>query len=272
MSADLPFFLVALAGAGLFAGLIGGLFGVGGGIVIVPALYHVMGVLGVEDDVRSHVAVATSLSTILATSWRSLATHMKAGAVDVAVLKRWTPWIAAGAVAGGFVAGMVDGKALLIVFGAGLLLVAANMAFVRESWRLADDLPQDPLRALVASAIGALSAMMGIGGGAFGVTVMTLCGRPIHQAVATASGFGAAIAVPAALVNVATGWTAEGLPPFSAGYVNLAGFVILAALTSITAPVGARLAHRLDRARLKQAFAIFLALTAANILWEGLSR
>lgn len=271
MPGDLPLFLLALAGAGLFAGLIGGLFGVGGGIVLVPALYHVMGVLGYGDDVRSHVAVATSLSTIIATSWRSLATHAKAGAVDFAVLKGWTPWIAAGAVLGALIAGAVNGNVLLLVFGAGLLLIAANMAFGRESWRVASQLPTGAGRSAVASVIGALSAIMGIGGGAFGVTVMTLCGRPIHQAVATASGFGAAIAVPAALVNVATGWGAEGLPPFSAGFVNLPGFVILAALTSITAPIGARLAHRLDRVRLKQAFAVFLAVTAANILWEALS-
>lgn len=271
MDSSLPLFLLALTSAGLFAGLIGGLFGVGGGIVLVPALYYVMGAFGIDDDVRSHVAVATSLSTIIATSWRSLATHAKAGAVDFAVLKSWTPWIAGGAVVGALIAGVVDGEVLLLVFGGGLLLIAANMAFGRDSWRIAPDLPTGAGRSAVASVIGALSAIMGIGGGAFGVTVMTLCGRPIHQAVATASGFGAAIAVPAALVNVATGWNAEGLPPFSAGYVNLPGFVILALLTSITAPIGARLAHRLDRARLKQMFAVFLAVTAANILWEALS-
>jgi len=271
MHADLPLFVLALAGAGLFAGLIGGLFGVGGGIVIVPALYHVMGVLGVDDDVRSHVAVATSLSTIMATAWRSLSTHAKAGAVDFEVLKSWTPWIALGALAGAIIAGFVDGEVLLLVFGGGLMLIAANMAFGRDTWRVAQGMPTGVGRGAIAIVIGALSAMMGIGGGAFGVTVMTLCGRPIHQAVATASGFGAAIAVPAALANVATGWNAPGLPPLSAGYVNLPGFVIVALLTSLTAPIGARLAHRLDRIRLKQFFAAFLAVTAANILGEALS-
>lgn len=269
MVAELPLFLIALVGAGLFAGLVGGLFGVGGGIVIVPALYHALGALGFGDDVRTHVAVATSLSTILATSWRSLATHAKAGAVDFAILKAWTPWIAVGAAAGALVAGAVDGQVLLVVFGLGLMAIAANMAFTQESWRLASAMPEGALRAGIAGGIGALSAMMGIGGGAFGVTVMTLCGRPIHQAVATASGFGAAIALPAALANAWTGWGVAGLPPFSAGYVNLPGFAILALLTSLTAPIGARLAHRLDRARLKRAFAVFLALTSANLLWEA---
>lgn len=269
MTGELPLFLALLAAAGLFAGLIGGLFGVGGGIVLVPALFHVMGALGIDDNVRAHVAVATSLSTIIATSWRSLAAHTKAGAVDFEILKTWTPWIALGAVAGALTAGAVDGRVLLIVFGVGLLAIAANMAFGRESWRLAAAMPLGWLRNAIAGVLGALSAMMGIGGGAFGVTVMTLCGRPIHQAVATASGFGAAIAVPAALINVVTGWGKPGLPPMSAGYVNVPGFFVLALLTSLTAPVGARLAHRLDRVLLKRAFAMFLAVTAANLLWEA---
>lgn len=269
MSTEIIIFLVALAGAGLFAGLIGGLFGVGGGIVLVPALFHVLAAFGIEESVRTHVAVATSLSTILATSWRSLSTHLKSGAVDVDILKTWLPWIAFGAVLGALVAGAVNGQVLLFVFGFGLLAISANMAFTKDSWRIAPDMPKGATRGVVATTIGALSAMMGIGGGAFGVTVMTLCGRPIHQAVATASGFGAAIALPAALINVGTGWNTEGLPPFSAGYVNLPGFVILGLLTSITAPYGARLAHRLNRARLKQFFAVFLALTAANLLWEA---
>ena len=269
MAGDLPLFLALLAAAGLFAGLIGGLFGVGGGIVLVPALFHVMGALGVDDNVRAHAAVATSLSTIIATSWRSLATHTKAGAVDFEILKTWTPWIGVGAVIGALTAGAVDGKVLLLVFGVGLLLIAANMAFGRESWRVAQAMPTGWLRDFIASVLGALSAMMGVGGGAFGVTVMTLCGRPIHQAVATASGFGAAIAIPAALINVWTGWGRNGLPPLSAGSVNVPGFVAVALLTSLTAPVGARLAHRLDRALLKRAFAVFLAVTAANLLWEA---
>jgi len=113
-------------------------------------------------------------------------------------------------------------------------------------------------------------AMMGIGGGAFGVTVMTLCGRPIHQAVATASGFGAAIALPATLAYIVTGWGREGLPPWSLGFVSVPGFVVLALLTAITAPIGARLAHRLPQAQLKRAFAVLLAVVALNMLREAL--
>jgi len=266
MSADLIAFAAALAGAGLFAGLIGGLFGIGGGVVIVPALYYVFTALGVDEAVRMHVAIGTALSTIIATSWRSLAAHRKAGAVDFAVLKSWGPWITLGALIGAGVAGFANTEALVLVFGGGLLAIALQMGFGNPDWRVAEALPTGAPRALIASAIGALSAMMGIGGGAFGVTLMTLCGRTIHQAVATASGFGAAIALPATLGYVATGWGVAGTPPWSLGYVSLPGFVLLAALTALTAPIGARWAHRLPQRSLKRAFAALLALVALNML------
>lgn len=270
MSAEIVWFIVTLAGAGLFAGFVGGLFGIGGGAVVVPALYFVFTALGVDEAVRMHVAVGTSLSTIVSTSWRSLATHTKAGAVDYDVLRAWGPWIAFGALLGAGAAGLAPTEVLLSVFGGGLLLIALQMGFSSPNWRLFDDLPRGPVRAGIASSIGALSAMMGIGGGAFGVTVLTLCGRPIHQAVATASGFGAAIALPAALGYVLMGWGREGLPPWSLGFVSLPGFVVLAALTALTAPIGARLAHRLPQLALKRAFAALLALVALNMLREAL--
>lgn len=266
MNPELIWFAVGLIAAGLAAGFVGGLFGIGGGIVIVPALYFVFTALGVDEAVRMHVAVGTSLSTIIATSWRSLATHTKAGAVDFELLRSWIPWISLGALIGAAVAGLVNTEVLLIVFGGGLLLIAAQMGLANPNWRLFAELPGGIARAGIAGALGLLSAMMGIGGGAIGVTVMTLCGRPIHQAVATASGFGAAIAIPAVIGYAITGWAREGLPPFSLGFVNVPGFVFLALLTTITAPIGARLAHRLPQLTLKRAFAVVLAVIAANML------
>lgn len=269
MSPEFALFIASLAAAGLFAGFIGGLFGVGGGIVMVPALFALFGVLGVDDHVRMQVSIGTSLSTIVATSWRSLSTHAKADAVDWDILRTWTPWIAIGAMIGATILGFANKTALLIVFGGGLLLIAAQMGFGNPNWRAFRDMPTGFARAFVAGAIGVLSALMGIGGGAFGVTLMTLCGRPIHQAVGTASGFGAAIAVPAAIGVAIAGWGRAGLPPWSAGFVNLPGFVILALLTAITAPFGARLAHRLDQRVLRRAFALFLAVTAIKMLSDA---
>jgi uncharacterized membrane protein YfcA len=269
MPADLLWLLLALAASGLFAGFVGGLFGIGGGAIIAPVLFHLFGLIGVPDDVRTHAAVATSLSTIIATSWRSVAAHAAAGAVDFAVLRGWLPFVALGAAVGGAVAGMIGADILMAIFGGGLILLAANMAFGKDHWRLARDLPVGAVRAGVGVGIGGLSALMGIGGGAFGVTLMTLCGRSIHQAVATASGFGAAIAVPATLAYMIGGWGREGLPPGSVGFVNMPGFAVLATLTAITAPFGARLAHQLDRAKLKRLFAVFLAVMGGNLLWEA---
>lgn len=269
MTTEFLLFIAALAAAGLFAGFIGGLFGVGGGIVIVPALFALFGALHIDDSVRMQVSIGTSLSTIIATSWRSLSTHAKAGAVDWSILRGWTPWISLGAIIGALILGIANKQVLLIVFGGGLLLIAAQMGFGNPNWRVFRDMPTGFARGAVAGSIGILSAMMGIGGGAFGVTVMTLCGRPIHQAVATASGFGAAIAIPAAIGVALAGWGRLGLPPWSVGFVNVPGFVILALLTAVTAPVGARLAHRLDQRVLRRAFAIFLAITAAKMLMDA---
>ena len=271
MSAELVWFGAGLIGAGLFAGFVGGLFGIGGGAVVVPALYLLFTALGVDESVRMHVAIGTSLSTIIATSWRSLTAHRQAGAVDFDVLKTWGPWIMLGAIAGAAIAGFASTEALLLVFGFGLVLIAAQMGLGSQNWRLFRDLPHGLWRAITAAGIGLFSALMGIGGGAFGVTVLTLSGRPIHQAVATASGFGAAIALPAALGYVIAGWGREGLPPWSLGFVSLPGFLVLAALTAITAPIGARLAHRLPQLSLKRAFAVFLALVAINMLREAFS-
>jgi uncharacterized membrane protein YfcA len=271
MSADIVWFVVGLVGAGLFAGFVGGLFGIGGGAVVVPALYVLFTALGVDESVRMHVAVGTSLSTIIATSWRSLTAHRQAGAVDFDVLKTWGPWIMLGAITGAAIAGLASTEALLLVFGFGLLLIAAQMGLGNANWRLFRELPHGFWRAITAGGIGLFSALMGIGGGAFGVTVLTLSGRPIHRAVATASGFGAAIALPAALGYVIAGWGREGLPPWSLGFVSLPGFLLLAGLTAITAPIGARLAHRLPQLSLKRAFAAFLALVAINMLREAFS-
>ncbi len=258
--------IATLIGAGVFAGLIAGLFGIGGGVVIVPALYAAFGALGVDDAVRMKVAVATSLATIIATSLRSALSHYKRGAVDVRVLKSWVPWIMAGALMGAFAASATPGPALTAGFGVFLLLIAMQMGFGGPGWRLRDTLPGAPFGQIIATLLGLFSAMAGIGGGVIGVIVMTLCGKPIHRAVGTASGFGAAIGLPATLGFVIAGWGMPRLPVFSFGYVNLAGFVFIAALTVLMAPVGVALAHALPVRHLRRLMAILLFITGLLML------
>ena len=267
---ELAMMVAALIAAGAVAGLIGGLFGVGGGTVLVPALFYAFSVLGVGGESNLHVAIGTSLLTIVATSLRSLATHRAHGAVDEVVLKTWTPWVAFGGLVGAAIAGFTSMEGLAVVYGVCLLLIAMQMGLLPEHVTLRKDLPTGWGRRGVGTGIGLLSAMMGVGGGSFGGMMMTLCGRPIHQAVATASGFGLAIGATAALGFAVFGWDAPGRPPLSLGYVNVPAAVIMGVLTALTAPYGARLAHRLDRRMLRRAFAVYLLLTALSVVLKAL--
>ena len=261
-------FIAALLVVGAGAGLIAGLFGIGGGVVMVPAMYYVLGALGYPDHAM-HAAVGTSLMVIVATSLRSVSAHAKRGAVDLQILRTWTPWIVIGALAGSAVADLAPGRALTGLFGAVALILSAQFFFGRPDWKLSEDMPGLPLRGVLGALIGVLSSLMGIGGGVFGVTLMSVCGRTIHQAVATSAGFGVAIGAPGAVGFMIAGLDETGRAPFSLGYVNLAAFVILAGAAVFLAPVGAALAHRLNAARLKQVFAIALLLLALNMVREA---
>lgn len=256
--------LIALIVIGGFAGVIGGLLGVGGGIVLVPAFFYAFGALGYGGGQVMQVCVATSLATIVVTSIRSVSSHHRKGAVDWEVLRSWAPWLVGASALGVFVAARVPSAALQVVFGALAGLAGLWMAFGRDTARLGDAMPGQPLRGALASAVGFFSALMGIGGGTFGVPLMTLFGMPIHRAVATASGFGVLIAVPAVLgflvVNVAQA------PPWTLGAVNLPAFLVVIGTTLLTTPWGVRLAHEMNPKPLKSAFAVFLTLVALNML------
>ncbi len=262
--------LLALALAGAAAGLAAGLFGIGGGAVIVPVLGLLLEGMGFSET-SQHVAVSTSLATIILTSLRSVEAHHRQGAVDWDVIRAWSPFISVGALIGMAVSGYLSKQALLAIFGTFGLIVATQLFFGRPGWRLADDLPRGAPRAALGTSVGALSALMGIGGGTFGVTLMTLCGREVHRAVATAAGWGVAIGVPGAIAAMITGWGKDGLPPGSIGYVNVPAFVLISCFTVWLAPVGARLAHRLNAVRLRRMFGVLLALIAGRMLWQVLA-
>lgn len=262
--------ILALAGCGLFSGLVAGLFGIGGGAVIVPVLMILFESLGFSET-ASHVAIATSLATIILTSARSVMAHHERGAVDWQVIRTWAPWIMIGAIVGQLLAGELSATALKAFFGVMAYLLALQLFFGRPNWRLADDLPDGAGRAGLGAGIGTLSALMGIGGGTFGVSLMTVYGRAIHQAVATAAGFGIAIGLPSAITAIFVGWGREGLPPFSLGHVNLVAFALISVFTVIMAPIGARLAHSLDAQLLKRLFAILLAIVATKMIWDTIA-
>jgi uncharacterized membrane protein YfcA len=249
---------------GAFAGVVGGVFGVGGGMVLVPAFFYAFGHLGYESDQLMQVCVATSMATIVITSMRSVSSHNKKGAVDWEVLKTWGPTLVIAAAVGTFVASRVSSLTLQAVFGALAGLAGLWMAFGRDTWRLGDAMPTQPVRSVLAGAVGFFSAMMGIGGGTFGVPLMTLYAMPIHRAVATASGFGMLIAVPSVLGFLLL--PVPDAPPYTVGAVNLPAFLVVIGTTLLTTPLGVRLAHAMNPKPLKRAFAVFLTLVALNML------
>ena len=255
--------LLLLAGA--IAGLLAGLLGVGGGIVIVPALYHIFSYLEVPDEVRMHLAVGTSLATIIPTSIRSVKAHHDRGSFDSTLFKSWIPGIVVGVLLGTWIATLAEFAQLTLVFATVALIVSLYMTFGNSDWKLRDGLPANPGNSIIASFVGAVSAMMGIGGGTLSVPILNLCGIPIHRSVGTAAGFGLVIAVPGTLGFIAGGWNAPLLPPFSFGYVNWLGFLLIVPATILTVPFGAKLAHSLSQTGLRRAFALFLGITSLRM-------
>ncbi len=255
-----------LLAIGAFAGVLAGLLGVGGGIILVPAFFYAFTVLGYESPQLMQMCLATSLATIIVTSIRSVLAHNRKGAVDWGILRGWAVGIALGAVVGVTVASSLRSTALQAIFGILAVIVGLYMALGKSHWRLGQAMPMGVKGYLFSPLIGFLSVLMGIGGGSFGVPTMTLFNVPIHRAVATAAGFGVMIAVPSVAGFLLFDMPDAGRPPFTIGAVNLVAFGLVIAMTLITAPYGAALAHRTDASRLKRIFGAFLILVALNML------
>lgn len=258
--------IVLLMLIGAFAGVLAGLLGVGGGIVLVPAFYFAFPALGYDYVNLMQLCLATSLATIVVTSVRSVLAHNKKGAVDWDILRAWAPGIAIGAVIGVITATGARSTSLMIVFAVLGLIVGFYMALGRDTWRLGQTMPGGLTRAVQSPVLGFLSVLMGIGGGSFGVPLMSLYNSPIHRAVATAAGFGVIIALPSVIGFLVANAPSDGRPPYTIGYVNLPAFVLVIAMTLITTPWGVRLAHAMDPKPLKRVFAVFLILVALNML------
>lgn len=259
---------LGLLGTGVIAGILAGLLGVGGGIVIVPVLFLLFNYLNIPDAVAMHVAVATSLATIIPTSIASARAHNKRGALDWDLFRLWAPYIFVGAALGGFVSQYISGIYLTAIFGCVALIVAINMASPKKLV-IADELPSSTAsNGAIGSVIGVFSALMGIGGGTLSVPTLTLYSVPVHRAVGTASAFGLVIAVPAVLGFINSGWDAAGRPPFSFGYINIVAAIIIFSATIFAAPYGAKIAHAINARALKLAFAAFLAVTSLRMLYK----
>ena len=257
----------ALMAGGVVAGLLAGLFGVGGGVIAVPILYEVFRVLEVPDAVHMQLCVGTSLAIMAPTNIRSYLAHRATGAVLKDVVRQWTPGVIAGIAIGSAIATVAPSPVFKIAFVVMAAIIAGKLLFAKESWRLGDELPRHPLARLYGLAVGLMASLTGVSGGSFGTMVLTLYGKPIHQAVATSAGIVVPITLAGTLGYIVAGLPhQEQLPPFSIGFVSLIGFALMAPVSSATAPYGARMAHALSRRALEIAFGLFLLAASLRFL------
>lgn len=263
---SLVLMVAALAVAGFVSGLLAGLLGIGGGAVVVITLYEAFRWMGVDEAIRMHLTTGTSLAIIAPTTLRSFLAHRRRGIADLALLKRMAVPVVVGVGLGALVARHSSGDVLKWVWvGMGTFL-AVRMYLGRDDWRLGPDIPKGWLVEGYGVLVGLVSALMSVGGGAFIVMLMTLYGRPLHQSVATSSGFGPLIAIPGVIGFIWAGWGVAGLPSGSLGYVSLIGAALAIPTGLIGAPIGARISHGLSKRGLELAFAVFMTLVVARFL------
>lgn len=258
--------LLALVATGIFAGILAGLLGVGGGIVIVPVLFFLFQSFGVSPESAMLIATATSLATIVPTSISSIRSHNKKGNVDFHLLKRWAVFILVGVLVGSWLVTRVEGTLLTILFGVIAVLSALNMLFRTGKSALYQNLPGTAGQTIMGASIGFFSSMVGIGGGTISVPLLTLYNYPTHKAVGTAAAIGLIISLPGALTMLTLGSTPTDAPVGTYGLVNLFSFICIVPLTVLFAPVGASLAAKLDAVKLKKIFAFVLLFTGLRML------
>ena len=261
--------LCSLLGAGAVAGITTGLFGVGGGFIIVPTLLAILPMFAGDSDGLVHTAIGTSLASIIVSSFRAVQTHRKNNLVDFSVLKAWAPWLLIGVAGGVVLASYMDATALIVVFAVGVLVYSIYFIFPQyfEPKEVPRSLPQGLSLAGFASALGGFSALLGIGGGTPFVVILVICGRRVHQAVATAAGVGFIIAIPGAIGFLILGLTRQApLPWGSIGYIHIPALLAISFMTVFTSPWGAKIAQRLNEVHLKRAFGIYLIAVAISML------
>jgi uncharacterized protein len=252
-----------IAVAGILVGILAGLFGIGGGAIIVPVLYEVFRVLDVPEDVRIQACIGTSLAIIVPTTVRSYLGHKKKGAVIPEVVRIWALPAIVGVAIGSAMASFAPSAVFRTAFLLFVTFIAARMLWGGERWKLGNELPGRGTLAIYGLITGLVSSLVGVSGGAVSTAVLTLYGRPMHQAVGTSAGVGVPITIAGTLGYILAGWPHMAqLPPLSVGFVSLIGFALMAPVSSYTTSYGVRLAHWLPRRKLEIAFGIFLILVA----------
>jgi uncharacterized membrane protein YfcA len=268
---ELALLLIAV---GVLSGFLAGLFGIGGGAILVPVFYECFRLAGVPLEVRMPLCIGTSLAIIIPTSLSSFRAHYARGAVDMAILRKWLLPIVIGVIAGSVTARYAPERLFKIVFVAVAWTAATRLILARENWKLGEAFPEGPLMKLYGFVVGLLSTLMGVGGGLFLNLLMTFYGRPIHQAVATSSALAVLISIPGAVGYVYAGWPAAAhFPsvvalqwPYAIGYVSLIGAVLVIPTSLLTAPLGVRVAHAMSKRTLEIAFGSYLFIVGSRFV------
>jgi len=270
---EIVWLAAAIGVAGIATGLFAGLFGVGGGAVIVPVLFELFRIFEVPEAVRMQLCVGTSLAIIMPTSISSYRAHKARGFVIPGIMRAWIGPVVAGVAAGAVIAAYAPAGVFKIAFVLIAGLIAAKMLSNR-SWVIASTLPGPGMMRASGFLIGLSSSLMGVGGGSLSTIVLTLYGQPLHNAIATSAGIGVPITVAGSIGYMLAGLPhLAQLPPLSIGFVSIIGVVLMAPIASLVAPLGARLTHSLPKRQLEIAFAVFLLAVAArflvSLLWPG---
>jgi len=267
MTGELVWLAAGVMFAGVVTGILAGLFGIGGGAIIVPVLFEMFRFLGVPEAVRMQLCIGTSLAVIVPTALRSYRAHKARGAALPDVMRRWTLPSVAGVAIGSAVAALAPPDTFKIAFVLIACLIAAKLLFGNEGWVLSKELPGPRAMTGYGFAIGLCSSLMGVSGGSLVTMILTLYGKPIHRAVATAAGLGVPITLAGAIGYVVAGLPHQDLlPPLSLGFVSMIGVVLIAPLSSWVAPLGARLAHSLPKRKLEIGLGLFLLFVALRFL------
>jgi uncharacterized membrane protein YfcA len=273
-SSELLELAALLVMTGALAGFLAGIFGIGGGAVLVPVLDECFRLAGVPLEVRLPLCVGTSLAIIIPTSISAFRSQYARGAVDMAILRQWAIPVLIGVIAGSVIARYAPEKLFKYVFVGVAWSAAARLLFGKQSWRLGETLPAGFFMKAYGGLIGLLSSLMGIGGGLFANLVMTLYGRPIHQAIGTSSGLAVLISIPGALGYIYAGWPAAArFPdvaalqlPFAIGYISIIGALLVMPTSLLIAPLGVRLAHLMTKRKLEIAFGIYLLVVSSRFV------
>ena len=272
MLANMPFseliWLAAAAmAAGVVTGILAGLFGIGGGIIVVPVLFELFRIFGVPQEVRMQLCVGTSLAIIVPTTVRSYRAHRAKGLVIPAIMRSWALPAVAGVAVGSVTAAFAPATVFKVAFVLIASMNAAKLLVGRESWVLGSRLPGRLAMTGYGFMVGLASSLMGISGGAVATMAMTLYAVPIHNAVATSAGLGVPITIAGTLGYLLAGLPHQSsLPPLSIGFVSVIGVILIAPVSSYTAPFGARLAHALPKRRLEIGFGLFLIAAAMRFV------